>query len=351
MSKPMLSILVPVYKVEQYIHECIDSILAQTFTDFELILVDDGSPDRSGAICDEYEKKDNRVSVIHKENGGLISARKSGIEKASGEYVGFVDSDDWIDADMYAMLCKRAIETDADIVSSGHIHEKGATREYHGAQQDFLYVSGKEIREDLLTTFLMHQTEREIDIRNIYTNSLWSKIYKRTLLTANISFWNDKAVYGEDMLLNFIVLLNAKKVTIIGNSYCYHYVSRQGSMMNCLNEKRWEEVKARCEAIVNISQMREYHSTEVDICLGWLVYNTIKQFLHSNDNFGRKRQILRNIMKENPVPRQFNLFKKHCNSVADKTYIYLISGKMYGLVILLMRFYDAVIKGRNEDIY
>ena len=96
----IISVIVPVYKVEKYIHRCIDSILAQTFTDFELILVDDGSPDCCGSICDEYAKKDSRVTVIHKKNGGLSDARNAGLDFAMGDYILFVDSDDYIDADL-----------------------------------------------------------------------------------------------------------------------------------------------------------------------------------------------------------------------------------------------------------
>ena len=101
---PKISIIVPVYNVEKYIHKCINSILDQSLTEFELILVDDGSPDRSGEICDEYSKKDNRIKVIHKSNGGVSSARNIGIDKACGEYIGFVDPDDYIDVNMYERL-------------------------------------------------------------------------------------------------------------------------------------------------------------------------------------------------------------------------------------------------------
>ena len=97
---PKISIIVPVYKVELYLEKCINSILNQTFKDFELILVDDGSPDRCGEICDEYAKKDNRIVVVHKENGGQASARNVGLDIARGDYIGFVDSDDWIERDM-----------------------------------------------------------------------------------------------------------------------------------------------------------------------------------------------------------------------------------------------------------
>ena len=101
---PLISVIVPVYKVEPYLARCIDSILAQTFTDFELILIDDGSPDNCGRICDEYSQKNNRIQVIHKENGGLSSARNAGMEICKGDYIYFIDSDDWIEPDMYEKL-------------------------------------------------------------------------------------------------------------------------------------------------------------------------------------------------------------------------------------------------------
>ena len=113
---PKLSVIVPIYNVEQYIHKCVDSILNQNFKDFELILVDDGSPDSCGKICDEYAQKDERVKVIHKVNGGLSDARNFGLEKAKGEYVSFIDSDDWVDENIYSESLKYMEENDLDIV-------------------------------------------------------------------------------------------------------------------------------------------------------------------------------------------------------------------------------------------
>ena len=115
---PKISIIVPVYNVEKYLEKCVRSILAQTFTDFELILVDDGSPDSSGAMCDQFAEQDQRVKVIHKENGGLSDARNAGIEIATGEYLGFVDSDDYIADDMYELLYTNIVK-DADLSICG----------------------------------------------------------------------------------------------------------------------------------------------------------------------------------------------------------------------------------------
>ena len=122
-----ISIIVPVYNVEKYLSRCIDSILNQTFDDFELILIDDGSPDHSGAICDDYAKKDNRILVIHKENGGLSDARNAGINIASGEYIMFVDSDDYISKDMCEILYQRIIKDKSDMAlcSVRGVNEEG----------------------------------------------------------------------------------------------------------------------------------------------------------------------------------------------------------------------------------
>lgn len=126
---PTISVIVPVYKVEAYIHKCIDSILSQTFTDFELILVDDGSPDRCPAICDEYAKKDKRIKVIHKENGGQSSSRNMALDCATGAYITFVDSDDYVLENMLERLYETAVAYDADIVSCNTYRQDVAASE------------------------------------------------------------------------------------------------------------------------------------------------------------------------------------------------------------------------------
>ena len=122
---PKLSIVVPVYNVEKYLNQCIDSILGQSFTNFELIIVNDGSSDRSGSICDEYAQTDQRVIVIHTENHGVVTARRTGVDCARGEYTAFVDCDVWIDADFYRGIFDEAGETSADILICSRVNSGG----------------------------------------------------------------------------------------------------------------------------------------------------------------------------------------------------------------------------------
>lgn len=127
MSKPLISIIVPVYNIEDYLERCVNSICGQTYDNLEILLVDDGSTDKSGALCDEFAKKDIRIQVLHKRNGGSSSARNLGISQAKGEYLGFVDSDDYISSDMYELLYEAMVEHDAEITQIGRdeIDEQG----------------------------------------------------------------------------------------------------------------------------------------------------------------------------------------------------------------------------------
>lgn len=142
---PELSIIVPVYKVEKYLPKCIDSILAQTFRDFELILIDDGSPDNCGKICDDYAARDSRIRVIHQENAGVSAARNAGLDIACGTYLGFVDSDDWIEPEMYETMIATAKEKQVDVVVCGikYCEENGTF--IRSDLSDMAYISGEEL--------------------------------------------------------------------------------------------------------------------------------------------------------------------------------------------------------------
>lgn len=224
--KQTLSVVVPIYNVEKYLKKCIDSILAQIYQAIEVILVDDGSTDRSGIICDEYAQKDARVHVIHKENGGLISARYQGVCAASGKYVTFVDSDDWIDDQMYDTLMTYCIKTQADVVMSGinRYYSQDVIKKWK-FRLDEGYYSKREIESKILPTMLWNTKREAWDI----DPSLWSKIYKRELILEQLEkVKNLDIYYGEDTVTIFPLLLNADSVYITNESFYFHRQREKG---------------------------------------------------------------------------------------------------------------------------
>lgn len=204
---PKVSIIVPVYKAEKYLHRCVDSILAQTFTDWECILVDDGSPDGSGAICDEYAAKDYRIQVIHKENGGVSSARQSGMDAAIGEYVIHADPDDWIEPEMLYEMFSEAISNDYDLVIC-----------------DFYYDYGHSFNLELQRPSALNSRALLLDLLEDRLHaSCWNKLVRRSLfLKYQIRFPEGFSLY-EDMYLITSLLLHEVKISYINKAY-YHYI-------------------------------------------------------------------------------------------------------------------------------
>ena len=229
----MVSIIVPVYNVEQFLPKCIESITNQTYRDLEIILVDDGSLDRSGIICDEYSTKDERIKVYHKKNGGLSDARNFGIARASGEYLGFVDGDDWIEPEMYEVLVNTAVENNADIVYCGKFLEY--------PERTFVYqpLCKKYIDNIELCKALIHD---EIG------TGIWSKLYHKHIFT-DIEFPNGH-VY-EDTAVMFKFLLKATCLVTVSKPL-YHYrkgrqdsITQSRSMANLIDY--WLAHKSRYE--------------------------------------------------------------------------------------------------------
>ena len=210
---PKLSIIVPVYKVEQYLHKCIGSILSQTFTDFELILIDDGSPDRSGEICDEYAAKDNRIIVIHQKNRGVSAARNAGLDIAQGEYIGFVDSDDWIEPEMYeSMLFNKYMEF--DIVTVG-------AKSYEDNNVRIILAIDCEFDQEKLLMELIAQPNR-------IGGGVVNKVFKRSILR-NVRF-PVGITMCEDRLFLFSAYSNAGSCKSLPLPM-YSIVARKGSSL------------------------------------------------------------------------------------------------------------------------
>ncbi len=243
-QQDLITVIVPVYKVEDYIHRCVESLLKQTYRNLEIILVDDGSPDGCPAICDNYAAIDERVKVIHKKNGGLSDARNVAIDVATGKYIGFVDSDDYIQNDMYEKLISAAKETEADIVVCGHYVEQGNKLTMEEAPRDTIQIlSGVEAQLLLLQDKAMK-------------NYAWNKLYLRTLFEG-VRYPVHRNF--EDIATTYLLFDKAKKICWIPE-YLYFYQIREDSISfkNSSDEKWYNNCKdivkahqERCEFYIN----------------------------------------------------------------------------------------------------
>lgn len=217
-----VSVIVPIYNGEKTIKKCVDSIIAQTLDDIEIILVDDGSKDFSGKNCDEYANLDKRIKVVHKENGGLVSARKAGLKKATGLYVGYVDCDDWIDPVMYERLYDIAVKDEADMVCSGYILEGNYISNEYDSLAEGCY---REEKKYLLDHLIFHMVKHDLGLRG----SLCCKLFRRESFTIAQNRIPDEISYSEDKLCTLTYALDSKCVSVTKNAW-YHYVMNASSM-------------------------------------------------------------------------------------------------------------------------
>lgn len=220
MQKALISIIVPVYKVEKYIKRCLNSIINQTYTNLEIILVDDGSPDKCPEICDEYSKKDKRIKVIHQKNMGLSVARNNGIKSATGEYIGFVDGDDYIEKTMFEDLFKALIENDAQMSIC-----------------NFKVITDKEqyIKNNYPEnkTYTKKEFLKEILLDKNIQSYVWNKLYIKDLFI-NIKFPEGKKY--EDIGTTFYLAEKCKKIQLIGKAE-YNYTNRSDSIVFNIDEQ------------------------------------------------------------------------------------------------------------------
>lgn len=231
----LISIIVPIYKVEKYLNKCIESILNQTYSNLEIILIDDGSPDKCGEICDFYKNKDSRIKVIHKKNEGVSKARNIGLDISKGKYIMFVDSDDYIDKNMIKELRKLITEQSADIAIGGVIDVDENNNQINMSKKR--------------TTFTFNQLEaiRELLDENYFNSVCWGKLYKANLWK-NKRFCENSKI-GEDLEILYEVFEKIQKVVINTEKCYYYYTVRQNSVTHQEYNEKWKKAIEICRNI------------------------------------------------------------------------------------------------------
>ncbi len=228
MNNPKLSIIIPVYNIEAYLPRCLDSILCQTFSDFEIIIVDDGSKDSSGIIADTYKQKDSRIRVIHKENGGVSTARFEGIKTAKGEFIGFVDGDDIIEPDMYSVLIDNAEKYNADISHCGY------KMVFPDGRVDYYYNTNRLIEQDnqqgLIDLLKGDFIEPGLCIK-IYKSDLVKNIVLNDIIDSSIKI-------NEDLLMNYYLFRQSEKSIYIDKCLYHYMVHKNSAATSVINKNK-----------------------------------------------------------------------------------------------------------------
>ena len=219
MNNPLVSILVPVYNVEAYLPQCLDSLLGQTYPHLQIVLIDDGSSDNSWTVMQQYAAQDNRIEIYHQENQGVATTRNHLLKKIKGDFVLFVDSDDWVELDMVEFLLSKALDNQADIVTCGNVINDGIPKA--------LYKEEVWPQEKVIKEFLRHVN---------FNGSLWNKLIKANLLSGHR--FDPRISYGEDALFTWHVIQEIKKI-VVTDKHLYHYRMNESS----LSHARWSPNK------------------------------------------------------------------------------------------------------------
>ena len=302
----LFSIVVPIYNVEPYIHKCVESLIHQSYSDIEIILVDDGSPDNCSTICDEYAKIDERIRVIHKPNGGLSDARNAGLAEASGEYVLFVDSDDYIERDTCERFAER-ITDGVDILIGDAVVEGGKCNLMHIEPSETLVYNGVEYLKRA-----MQECRAPM--------AVWLNVYRREFLLEHSLFFK-KGILHEDEQFTPRVLMAAHSVVVTGIMF-YHYVIRDNSIMT-KKDKRKNAKDLLSTAYEYVEMLRNYPDKQLKMLLQDSFVAKYMSLYQSGD--------LKRYGKEY-LPKRFLIKNAHNTKTKLKVWLVCFSPKLYTFV-------------------
>ncbi len=280
-----LSVIIPVYRVEQYLPRCVDSVMRQTLSDLEILLIDDGSPDGCGRMCDEYAARDGRIRVLHKENAGLCAARNDGIDMATGTYVAFVDSDDWLEPDYYEQMVRAAEKYDPDLVTGNYYRDVGpyCTVKHSVAAEETTDDPERILRFQLGTLSMYY-----CDIKDASMGPCWNKIFNRDFLLEHHIYFDDVRTF-EDILYSFKAFWYARRVTCIPvQGYHYRYV--EASIMNGYDPGRIEKDRNTMDILYCMGADMFYPGAEAYKAIYAFTANSLRITVW-NGLFGRENKV------------------------------------------------------------
>lgn len=337
---PSISVIVPVYNVRDYLDECVSSLLGQTMNDIEIILVDDGSTDGSGELCDRYARNDPRVKVIHQENMGLGLARNSGLQAASGTYIGFVDSDDVVSLRFFETLYNTITQYDADIAYCGHLRFSDVVREPEHEKTDVRLWNGREeIRQYLLDRIgLPPEQKRD----NLYGAAVWCGLYSHRLLKEHeVCFVSERVLVAEDIIFDIDVIPHCGRIVHIDEPL-YFYRFNPDSLTGKYKEDRFEKNVTLYHAMRSRLSALGYTSSELFEPLSryYLTFARVAMmqegaFLRDN-GYSKARKAVKRICRAEDLQEILSKYPYRKLPVKYALICSLQKSKAYDLLLLMM---------------
>ena len=328
----LISIIVPVYNVEKYIHKCIDSIINQTYKNLEILLIDDGSTDNSSSICDKYEKLDSRIKVIHKKNNCAAAARNTGLEVATGEYIAFVDSDDFIDKNMYKDMIEKSLKYDCDLVMCDCYKVCGDNKEKFTHNIRGGFYNKEQLYKEYFDKLLMKD-----DINYPPTISNCVCLIKKEIIKNNNLKYVEGIRFSEDLLFGSQIMYYVERFYYMKDKYYYNYISNPLSVTSTYYEGKWDIFLKLYEEIrLFFKEKKDYDfSKQIYYCLLFFVYNSINNIIYSPKSYLEKYRDIKKILKNNEVKE---MFKKINISELDIPRNQIIKTKIYKYRVGIMIF-------------
>lgn len=318
-----ISVVIPVYNVEKYLSRCVDSVLGQIYRNIEVILVDDGSIDGSPEICDEYQKKDKRVKVIHKENSGAGSSRNIGLSNAKGDYIAFVDSDDYIELDMYENMMRINEKYDCDIVLCDCYKEDINMKEVFTHNIRKGYYNNEMLYKEYFPTLLMTNS---VNYPPTISNCVC--LFKKKLLDSHQILYKDGLRFSEDLLFGSQAMYYANSFYYMKNCCYYHYMFNPTSVTKVFYKNKWNIMKQLHIEIENFFlSVKDYNfQRQVDLVLLFIVYHCIGNIKVSALDKKNKKNEIKNILENVDVCNMFSRLKINSLDISWKlkiiTFIY-----------------------------
>ncbi len=348
MAIPKVSIIVPIYKTEQYLERCMTTIRNQTLEDIEIILVDDGSPDGAPALCDKYAQEDSRIKVVHKKNAGLGMARNTGLENATGEYVGFVDSDDYIDLDMYEVLYNTAKKYDAELAMSGCRFVGGNMFNQSGESIEKPYFSeetpfAEDDIKDLLLGVAGALPHEPDDSR--YGVSVWKNIFKRSVIEEyNVRFLSERIILSEDTLFMMDYIHCIKSAVGVPGTY-YNYCRNGDSLSKAYKKERFPKSLVFLKEL-EMRLAKDVSKEEYQIYLDRLTQGfgrilCSQEIMHAQENkikFGDLRKRLKEICTCQEISGALKNFPWYKLPIKQAVFAFTIKYRLYLLQKIIVVF-------------